>query len=732
MSRPARHFYEFGPFTIETTERRLLRGGRPVPLTPKQFDTLLALVQRPGEIVTSDELLAKVWPGIFVEEGNVKVTLWALRKALGDDLQNGNRIIETVPRRGYCLVAAVTERSEETPEAIVPTVPPEPAAATGILPERLPSLPPAVTARRRLWPYAAILAFLLAATVVLWPYRPLPAPETISVEQLTHDRRVKVPPLFTDGSRVYFSESTPRGWALCSVSAAGGEARALSVPFGSFTTFDLSPDGSQFLVGSPTLAGEDMPLWIVPAEAGSPRRLDGIVARSAAWSPDGHGIAYISGASLYTASVDGSDIRKVANLPPHGWFLSWAPDGRWLRFNLFAGNPPSSLPQEVRADGSGQRRAVPSASCSDCLVEGSWTPNSRYFVFSVFKTISAGREFGTLWAERDTRGLFGAISLAPIRLVNDGRSYRFPVVSRDGKTVFAVGEDRSGELVRYDARAGQFISYLGGLEARWVTFAPDGRWVAYSRYSDGTLWAMHPDGGGGVQLTFAPMNADGMAWSPNGKWIAFRAQAKRGAPFKIYLIPSPESRQRAGIASPQELHLPERESEGIPTWSPDSTRIAYGEADAATSDQGTVKDIIHICDLATGLVTDLPGKRRVWTARWSPDGRYLAALTYDERQRLELYDVRLKRWRDTDADHIDNPTWSHDSKYVYYDVNAGEAASEGIFRVRIADGRIELAAPYHGMRRADGTWSGLTPDDSPIVLRDLGKDEIYALDVKWP
>jgi len=87
--------------------------------------------------------------------------------------------------------------------------------------------------------------------------------------------------------------------------------------------------------------------------------------------------------------------------------------------------------------------------------------------------------------------------------------------------------------------------------------------------------------------------------------------------------------------------------------------------------------------------------------------------------------------RELDAEHIDNPTWSHDSRYIYYDADGAEA-NVGVFRVRINDGKVNLAAPYKWMRIADHTWSGLAPDDSPIVLRAMGSPEIYSLDVKWP
>src|SRR4030095_13074760 len=100
--------YEFGPFRIDVPGRKLLRDGNPVQLTPKALDILLLLVERKGRVVEKDELINRVWPDSFVEEGNLKVTVSMLRKALEDDA-GVHLYIETVPRRGYRFVADVTQ-----------------------------------------------------------------------------------------------------------------------------------------------------------------------------------------------------------------------------------------------------------------------------------------------------------------------------------------------------------------------------------------------------------------------------------------------------------------------------------------------------------------------------------------------------------------------------------------------------------------------------------------------
>jgi len=106
MSRHINQLYEFGRFRLDATEHQLLRDGVPVPLRPKVFDILLVLVENSGHLVEKEELLEKVWPGQFVEEGNLNKNISVLRHALGES-PNSHPYIETVPKLGYRFVAAV-------------------------------------------------------------------------------------------------------------------------------------------------------------------------------------------------------------------------------------------------------------------------------------------------------------------------------------------------------------------------------------------------------------------------------------------------------------------------------------------------------------------------------------------------------------------------------------------------------------------------------------------------
>jgi TolB-like protein/DNA-binding winged helix-turn-helix (wHTH) protein/Flp pilus assembly protein TadD len=117
-SNRSNRFYKFGPFVLKPAEHTLLRLGEPVPLRPKVFDTLLVLVKNSGHLVEKDELMSAVWPGQFVEEGNLNKTISMLRQALGESTE-ANHFIETVPKRGYRFVADVRDFNGATEDKLV-------------------------------------------------------------------------------------------------------------------------------------------------------------------------------------------------------------------------------------------------------------------------------------------------------------------------------------------------------------------------------------------------------------------------------------------------------------------------------------------------------------------------------------------------------------------------------------------------------------------------------------
>jgi len=159
-----KHLYRFGPYQLNARERVLLRDGTPVSLPPKDLETLLVLVERAGSLVEKDELLAKVWPGIFVEEGNLSRRVFNLRQVLGD-MEDGRKYIETVPTRGYRFVAAVEANGVATAK---------PIASSGSVESPRAGVPAAPRSKEAFWFWPVLVTAALALTAILvsryfWP-----------------------------------------------------------------------------------------------------------------------------------------------------------------------------------------------------------------------------------------------------------------------------------------------------------------------------------------------------------------------------------------------------------------------------------------------------------------------------------------------------------------------------------------------------------------------------------
>src|SRR6185369_13566725 len=108
-SKPTGRVWVFGPFHLDESERRLLRDGQPVQITPRVFDTLIALIEHNGQLVKKEELMEKLWPNTFVEEGALTRNISDLRKALGD-----GKYVETVPRQGYRFLGVMSNVPDAT------------------------------------------------------------------------------------------------------------------------------------------------------------------------------------------------------------------------------------------------------------------------------------------------------------------------------------------------------------------------------------------------------------------------------------------------------------------------------------------------------------------------------------------------------------------------------------------------------------------------------------------
>jgi len=728
MSLQTKHIYEFGPFRLDAAEHLLLRDGEAVPLTPKAFDLLLALVEQHGHLLEKDELLKKVWPDTFVEEANLASNISQLRKALGDG-ENGQRFIETMPKRGYRFVASVREFAEERVEPAIQERPgSQSAAAEGeeaANAEELITAHPAVKAenlasKAKHFQRSALLAFamliLLGLGFFYFSLRSSIPPKVTASTQITRDgfpkfaREYLRGSLVTDGSRLYSSEWAREHWILAQVSGTGGETVAIPEPFPTAFLHDISPSRSELLVESGNDALSEQQLWALPVLTGVPRRLGDLLGHDGTWSLDGQKIVYANGSTLYMANGDGTKSHEFVTVPGRPYWPRWSPDGSRLRFSVQDTRTYSVSLWEVAADGSNRHPLLPGWNnpAGECC--GNWTADGRYFVFQ-----STSNGTTNIWAMREQAGIFRRANQEPVQLTIGPLDYYSPLPSKDGKKIFVVGEQRRGELARYDMRTQQWSVYLSGVSAEHLNFTRDGERVTYVTYPEYDLWQSRVDGSERRQLTYPPMQACLPRWSPDGKQIAFSARVP-GKPWKAYLI-------SAEGGTPRQL-MPEERRELDPGWSPDGKSVVFTDVDAST---------IQFLDLRTRRVSKLPGSEGLFSPRWSLDGRYILALPVGLMNKLLLFDFTTQKWVELAKQQAGHPRWSQDGKYVYFGSYSGN--DPALFRVQVDDRKLERLVSIKDFRQVNGVFGAFvcwSPDDSPLVLRDIGTQDIYALEWQTP
>jgi Tol biopolymer transport system component len=209
-------------------------------------------------------------------------------------------------------------------------------------------------------------------------------------------------------------------------------------------------------------------------------------------------------------------------------------------------------------------------------------------------------------------------------------------------------------------------------------------------------------------------------WSPDGKQIAY-VSMQPGQPWKISVIP-------VGGGSSQEL-LPESRSQIDANWSHDGNRIMFGY----------LHDVeglnIRIVNVQTHKTEIVPGSDGLFSPRWSPDGRYIAALSPDFTT-VMLYDFESQKWSNwltEPAGAVSYPVWSADSKYLYFDDLVTD--EESIRRVKVGESRADQVFALQGIERypgAFGLWTGRANDGSWMFVRDRSTQEVYRLTVELP
>ncbi len=560
-----------------------------------------------------------------------------------------------------------------------------------------------------------LLALCLTVVVAIaWRLRGQPGtPVVEAVTQLTDDGEEKAGGLQTDGTRIYANEGSYGSSRIVELSVNGGQTATLATQLVSPEIVDMSKNRSALLAVVGNTFRQPASLWLLPLPTGTPRQLaDAVVSGGASLLPDGR-LIYANGSAVYAAGSDGSGPSKLAELPQLavGWTAS-SPDGRRIVFDTSPLNHFDwTAIYEVSSEGKGLRRilAAGQGDLGSAVCCASWTPDGKYLIFQ-----SRSNWRWDLWMLPENT----IAELAePVRLTNGPLSYAMPVISPDGKQIFAKGTRKRGELLRYDSKTQHLLPYLGGISAFDLTFSRDGKWVAYVSYPEHTLWRSRVDGSDRRQLTFPPEEIMYARISPDGSKVSFSNSDYAG--FMVSM----------DGGKPEKLY---DDAVNI-NWSPDSNRVIFtslvpgktpGQKDGAE---------LRIMEPRSGNISVVPGSQGKLGAHFISSDELVAAT--EDTRKFVLFDLKTKTWSDLFSTPDTFRAWkvSPDGKYLYFGT-AGD--NPKLMRIHFADKTAETVMSLKNVRPLEDDHEGLvvdvTPDNSAMFTRDIGSSEIYSLRLKWP
>jgi DNA-binding winged helix-turn-helix (wHTH) protein/Tol biopolymer transport system component len=720
--------FRIGQFHVEPSLHSVSGPAGTVRLEAKVMQVLLCLAEHGDQVVPKERLMRAVWRDTFVGDDVLTRAISELRRVFGDDTRNP-RFIQTIPKSGYRLMAPVTFTSPDANS----TATAQPArtealqsrhlgvAARGEA-ERAPTSPRAwLRSWKRALATMAVLAAVLLAGVVVQRMATPPSARVVRSVQLTFTGHVRwpatdiafFPGLGTDGGRVYFTQMTGnRRLTLAQSSVGGGEVVTIRTPFKDALLLNVSPDGSRLLVRDFDVTQLEGTLWVIPAVGGAPLRLGAVVAHDGAWSPDSTRIVFARGEELFVAGSDGSNPRKLATTPGRAFWVRWSPDGARLRFTIVSPQGYQRL-WEVSTEGRDLRPVPLSRREHDVDCCGEWSPDGRHFFFRRFRD-----DRPDIWAVRERTGLFGGRTSEPGRVTSGPLLFPAGVPTRDGRRLLVIAGQPRGKNLRFDSGTREFAPYDAGKWGRWFAFSRDGQWVAYVQAPENILWRSRVDGSARLQLTQPPLQLLLPRWSPDGTRIAFMGRTP-GRPWKIYAIAA-----EGGEAQPI---LEGERPEADPDWSPDGKSLMFGRPPDYLAEPAVPK-AIHLLDLRTKELSTLPGSEGLFGSRWSPSGRFVAAVSLDH-ARLLLFDFRTQAWTELGRfKYLNNPVWSRDERFLYFQEVVDEAS---IYRVRISDSAVERVVGLQGVwssAYSDCEFVGVAPDDSLLIGCGRTDTDIYALD----
>ena len=639
-TQPSQPRIAFDAFAFDRAAGELRKHGTRLRLAGQPLQILEMLLDRPGQVVTREDLQQGLWKGTtFVDfEHGLNAAINKLRQALGDSADQP-RYIETLPGRGYRFIGAVRPSSKPIFEMVAqPSSEPEPS----------PEVPPWQSPPQQAPPILKMAGIPRAALI--------PGIALLSVVALFFGMR--------------FAERRSRSTASPALTTRFRIVVPEGMKLTESQTFSLSPDG-RTLVYLATAAGGPLRLWAQSLDSLEPRLLPGTESLGGDpqtfWSPDSKTVVFYSNETLKRADLNGNPPQVICTVPGIVLGGSWNAEGTIIFGSVGGGI------MRVPATGG---EAVPVTNRDPARVERvhadpTFLPDGRHFVYSRLSSVpeNNGVFVGSLDAkpaEQDQRRLvatpFGALFVASpdgngkllfqhdttlwaqdfdtsrreltgepalvAEHVGNVRAFGFFAASASGALIHRSGLRDISRLTWFDLR-GQKQASVGEPVDLEDSFAlsPDGTRIAMAKFDGGNVdvWVHDLARNVSQRLTFDPALDSAPNWSPDGKRIAF--SSSRAGHYDLYQI-------RASGEGREELLYASSESKFASSWSPDGRFLLYSAQTA-----GTNGDIWALPLDVAGARKPLPllhTRANERSGKLSPDGRWLAYVS-DESGASEVY-----------------------------------------------------------------------------------------------
>src|SRR5580698_5159076 len=547
----------FEDFEVDLEAGEVWKAGRRLKVQDQPLKILAALIQRPGEIVTREELRQLIWPeqsvGDFDHAINLAIT--KLRSTLGDSAVVPH-LIETLPRRGYRFIAPL--------KATAPSIPP-------------PEEPPVRASVNKLWFISGALALIVVSAIGLLKFFPRhrePSPPAGEMVPLVSMPGVQADPAVSpDGRQVAFRYSGASHPGIYTA-LVGGEKPLQLTENEDDTDPAWSPDGRQIAFNRMD-ANNQKNLYVVPALGGLQRHIG--TMRSAffrdcntmSWSPDGKFLVVSEALEnwgrvrLSLLSLSDLTVRPLTSPQNQEFdcYPAFSPDGSSIAFasgpigavpgDLFVVNVNGGQPSRLTSNNSGGPPA--------------WTEDGTEIIYS-----SSAKGVPSLWRIPASGG-------TPQRVAAAGADAYYPSISRTGNQLAYQALDQWETIWRLDLKderhaKGPPVRLLSGRGGSWrPSYSPDGNKIAFESdrmgYSD--IWMCDSNGSNCVQLTSLHGTTGTARWSPDGRYIAFESIAQDY--YHVGVIELPDG-------TPHILATFPGWNTGAPSWSRDGAWLYFYSA----------------------------------------------------------------------------------------------------------------------------------------------------------